>query len=394
MSPDRPDARHPGALVLVSYDEAALVYLDAHPVRHQPFGAGAPPHRHDDGFDVPGLLVRLDRREGAILRRRVRLHHDPGHDVDAALLERSPDETDDVLVTSDQDAVQRLEDRDLGAQVGQQRGELAADHATTDDGDRRRKLLQIQELVGGHDPAAVHLEPGQHVGHRSGRQHHVAPDDHLAGVLAVDHLDPVVGQERPRPCQGGHLAPLEQALEALEELVHDGVLAVLAPREVHRHAADVDAELLGPFDRPVDGGRLEELLGRDAASVQAGPAHLVPLDDGDGETRRRAVESRGVPTRAATDHDDVELFLACHRSSSSCPNDVRPTRSAPPRTPDRTGPSRALLRACSPAAYRSPHHDGPGRRAPIPTRVRRDRCRPPSWPAHRRGRSSGRPNGP
>ena len=79
----------------------------------------------------------------------------------------------------------------------------------------------------------------------------------------------------------------------------------------------VDAELLRSFDRPADRRRLEELLGRDAAAVQAGAADLVPLDDGDGEPGRGAVERGGVPARPAADHDDVELFLGGHRPSSS-----------------------------------------------------------------------------
>ena len=88
---------------------------------------------------------------------------DAGHDVDAALLERPDEQADDVVVASRQDGVERLEDRDLGAEVGQQRGELAADHPAADDRDRGRQLLEVEELVRGHDPAPVDLEAGQDV---------------------------------------------------------------------------------------------------------------------------------------------------------------------------------------------------------------------------------------
>ncbi len=217
--------------------------------------------------------------------------------------------------------------------------------------------------------------------------------------ITVDHLDLVVRLERPGPDQRGHLAPLEQAGQALEELVDHRVLAVLAPGEVDRHAAHVDAELLGPLDRPVHGGRLQELLGRDAAAVQAGAAHLVPLDDGDREPGRRAVERRGVPARAATDHDDVELFLACHRLSSS---------SSQRRPPDALGspenfpiaPARVVLYLYSARAPRQPTVrpttlSQPAGSAFRYRRVRpRPACRPPSWPTRPHGRSSGPPSGP
>ena len=135
----------------------------------------------------------------------------------------------------------------------------------------------------------------------------------------------------PVPDQGGDLAALEQPGQALVELAHDGVLAVLAHGEVDRHPGHVDAELLGALDRPVDRGRLEELLGRDAAPVQAGAADLVPLDDGDGEARGGAVERGGVAAGTTADHDDVELVLACHRLSSPCVLTTSVRRARPPR---------------------------------------------------------------
>ena len=199
------------------------------------------------------------------------------------------------------------------------------------------------------------------------------------------------------PDERGDLAPLEQAGQALPELVDHGVLAVLAHGEVERDPGDVDAELLRALDRPVHGRRLEEFLGRDAAPVQAGPADLVPLDDGDREPGCRAVEGGGVAARPAADHDDVELFLGGHRlSSSSVSDDVRP-RPGPPEHPDRTGG--VLVRRRSRVASGSlpfgppavePAGAAPLSRAarPVPGVGRH------GSPARRPGRSSGRPSGP
>ena len=65
---------------------------------------------------------------------------------------------------------------------------------------------------------------------------------------------------------------------------------------------------LAPGDRPVDGGRLEELLRRDAAAVQAGAADLVLLDDGDVETGQPATQGSGVAGGTAADNHDIELL--------------------------------------------------------------------------------------
>ena len=110
-------------------------------------------------------------------------------------------------------------------EVREEGGELAADGPAADHGHRGRELVEVQELVGGEDQAAVDLEAGQGPGHRPGGQHDVAPDDLGAGVLAVDHPDPAAGQQRPGPRQHRDLAALEQPREAPEELVDDLALA-------------------------------------------------------------------------------------------------------------------------------------------------------------------------
>ena len=70
------------------------------------------------------------------------------------------------------------------------------------DGHRGRDLLEVEELVGGHDPAAVDLEPGQGPGHRAGGQDDVAADDHPTGILTVDDPHPAIGLEGAR-CRRG-----------------------------------------------------------------------------------------------------------------------------------------------------------------------------------------------
>ena len=160
----------------------------------------------------------------------------------------------------------------------------------------------------------------------------------------------------PVPDRVVTLRPLSKPDRPLNSLFTTAFLRSWLTREVERHRGDVDAELLGALDRAVHGGRLEELLGRDAAAVQAGPADLVPLDDGDGQPRGGAVERGGVAARSAADHDDVELFLGwpspvLFLSSRGLVRRVR----LPRDVPIAPGGVLSASRACSPGTYRSHH---------------------------------------
>ena len=300
-----------------------------------------------------------------------------------------------------EDGVERLEDRHLGAEVRQQRGELAPDDAAADDGHRGRQLLEVEELVRRHDPAPVDLEAGQQVrGTDPAARTTLRPTTTAAGVLPVDHLDAAVGLERARPDQRRDLAPLEQSGQALEQLVDHRVLAVLAHSRSRptRPATSMPNSLEPAIVRRTD-GRLEEFLGGDAATVQAGPADLVPLDDGDREAGRGGVERSGVAARPTADHDDVELvlacsspvlFLSCSRGSSGALGLPGTSRSHWPESSPRP-PARAR-RSLRPLPF-APRHQGRRRRRPLSRSSRRPN-RPPGWPARPPGRSSGHPSVP
>ena len=118
--------------------------------------------------------------------------------------------------------------------------------------------------------------------------------------------------ETVRPAAGAvpvvdvDLAPLQQLADAADQLVDHRLLALLGDRPVERGLAGVDAERRRLGHRAVHVGGLEQLLGGDAAHVQAGPpiqrfstrAMLSPA--------RRRTGPRG--RRAAADDDDVEVI--------------------------------------------------------------------------------------
>ena len=77
------------------------------------------------------------------------------------LLNDRADDVGRLDVDAGQDARQRLEERHLAADVGQQRRELAADRAAADDQHAGRHLVELEHVVGRQDALAVEVEPGQ-----------------------------------------------------------------------------------------------------------------------------------------------------------------------------------------------------------------------------------------
>ena len=70
-------------------------------------------------------------------------------------------------------------------------------------------------------------------------------------------------------------------------------------------------------------GGLEQLLGGDAAAVQAGAADPGLFDHGDAQPGRGAVERGGVATGTAAQDDDVELLS--HRAHHLLVGALRPS---------------------------------------------------------------------
>ncbi len=136
---------------------------------------------------------------------------------------------------------------------------------------------------------------------------HVLAGDPLDGTVGAGHLDDLAFEQPAAAVEGHDLAPGEQTLQSLEQLLDHLALAVEADRELDRRLAGVDPELLGLRHRPVDRRRLEELLCGHAAAVQAGPPHLVHLDEAYRQPGGAGVQGGRVATRAAADDHEIEL---------------------------------------------------------------------------------------
>ena len=112
------------------------------------------------------------------------------------------------------------------------------------------------------------------------------------------------------------LAALDQTGQALEQSLDDLALVGVDRADVDQLERAVHPELAGLFDH-IDGlGGVQQGLGRDAATVQAGPADLVLLDHDDGHAELGRPKGSGVATAAAPEHDQVDGVGLGHCGSS------------------------------------------------------------------------------
>ena len=163
---DREDAGGARAHPLVDTHETPLVDLDARAVGQEAVGERAPPDRHHDRLHLELLPVAEEHSRVVALGLVTGDDHAGAH-RDPALGEGPHDHAGHVRVAAGEDLRQGLQQRDLHAEIDEQRGELAADGARADHGRRLRELAERQHLVRGLDVAPVHLEAGKRPRHRA-----------------------------------------------------------------------------------------------------------------------------------------------------------------------------------------------------------------------------------
>ena len=303
--PDRPHARQVGAHPVV-HDHSAAGVLQAGVLRTPPVDGGPATdgHQHVVGLDtllrtVGGGPVHLSTVDGG----------DPAAELEGDVLQGLAELRGHVVVGEGDDLGQHLDDGDLGAEHGVQRGELHPDDAAADHGQAFRDLRQ-REGAGGVDDQRVVLGTGDggHHGHRSGGEDHVGggvggavdgdPSGAVEGAVAVHDGDPglLLGGSDPTDEGGDHL-----------------VLPFLQGGPVDMGAVDLHPELGAVAGVVVGLGGPEKGFGGDASHVQAGTTQQCGLDEE--HLLPRVAESLGgdVAAGAAAQHDDI---VVGHCSSS------------------------------------------------------------------------------
>ena len=268
-----------GAAALVGQHEAALhrdaLLLVPEAVGDRPAADGDEQQLGLDALaaldgDGDAVVGGLDARNGVPVRKSI-----------LRLRKARSSALEDASSSSGDQAGQRLDDRDVGAEALPDAGELAADDAAAEHDHRRGHPVEPQRVLGGDDPLAVDLEAGQRARVGAGGQHDV-----LAGVRSCRRPRPCWGPvSRPSPSTTVMPRPLIRPVQALEQPGDDAVLVGVDAGHVDAVERRADAELLGLAGGVGDLGRVQQRLGGDAADVQAGAAELALLDQADASAR-------------------------------------------------------------------------------------------------------------
>lgn len=189
-----------------------------------------------------GIDVQLDR-----LARLVTINDLGGQlEVDALLLQDLLGLLGDLGVHAGAaDLVQELDNGDLGAQTGPDRGHLEANDAATNDDHLLGDLLQGDGTGAADDALLVNLKAGERGGLGAGGDEDVLADDaRLAAVVELD-LDLVLVDEGAGALEVLDAVLLEEELDTLGEAGDGGVLGLHQVGQVQLDVVDLDTSVLG-----------------------------------------------------------------------------------------------------------------------------------------------------
>src|SRR5699024_8100059 len=264
---DRIDVADTGVQVLVDLHETT-VERDALLLVTEPLGDRAAADGDQENFRLQDLAtLEGDRDAGVGFFDRFERFTELG--LDLAPPEGPLQQLGAGLVLQGKKTVEGLHEGHVRAVGTPHTGELHADHTATQDDGGTGHVVQVHGLVTGDDLLTVDLQ-AQGLGLSTrGEQDVTALVD-----SAVDG-DLVLAGELALTLDHGDLAGLDQPTEAFVQAVDHFVLVFVHSVDVDAVEAGLDPDLLALLGGVGDLGRVEEGLGGDAATVQAGTAELV-----------------------------------------------------------------------------------------------------------------------
>ena len=179
---DGVDALDRRAVELVDLDLPARVGLDAERLEAEAGGRALAAGRVEHGLrrDALAALEHDQRAALVALDGLDRLAEAEDH---AEVAQRQLQRAHDLGVAERQQLAPRVDDRDLGADGGEHRRVLDADHAGADDDERLRDLLEVEDAVGVEDRLLVELDGRRPHGAAARRDHDGAGVDHLPAAV-------------------------------------------------------------------------------------------------------------------------------------------------------------------------------------------------------------------
>src|SRR5262249_45960095 len=308
---DGVDARHVGGEARVDHDAALVVRLHPGGFEAEPLGKRHAPDRyqHDIGFDgfCRAAGGRLDCYFKLLSRRLDAGHLGRKLEDDTLLLKHALHLPADFAIHSQQDAVEDLDHDHLGAETAPHRAELEPDHASADDEQPLRHLLENQSAGRGHDAPLVDIDAGQACHVRAGGDDDRLAFDGLAPAVSGLHLDLAGCNDAAGAVKGVDLVLLEQEGDALDIAVNALVLEFHHGGKIELRLADLDAHLVeqmaGLF---VELGGVQQRLGGNATDVEAGAAEgLVLFDYGNLHAELCRADGADIAAGAGADDDEI-----------------------------------------------------------------------------------------
>ena len=309
---DRIDVRHGRAAMLVGGDALPLVELHADLLQAEPLDERTASHGDQHQVRLHRLTVTVVDGElrAVVLDLRALLAE---LQRDAAPPELLRKLLRRVRVLLRDQRLEHLDDRHLGAETAEDRGELAADDAAAEDDEPPRDLLLRQEP--GRVDAPRRVEPFD----RRAKWKRAGRDDRGLEGDVFSAFD----RQRVRIPEGaGALHPvdavrLEEPGDARRHLLDDARLPRVRRGEVERCASDLHAELrealLGLAQR-VRG--LHPRLRGDAPDAEARAAELgLHFDTRDLRAELGGADRCGVAAGAAPEDGDVNVHFSSPGSS-------------------------------------------------------------------------------
>ncbi len=237
-------------------DLPALVGLDADLLESEVLGRALSPGRVQDRL-ARDALAALEHDQRAALVALDGLDRLAQAEHHAEVAQRELQRAHDLGVAERQQLAARVDDRDLGADGGEDRGVFDADHTGADDHERLRDVVEVEDAVGVDDGLVVELDGGRACGPAAGRDHDRSRIHHLAAAVGGRDHDRVVVGELRRAVEDRHVVA--------RQLIADHVGLALA------HARRARAEILDR-DLALDAVALSV----DRALAEAGQVHARP----------------------------------------------------------------------------------------------------------------------
>ena len=242
-----------------------------------------------------------------------RLHHGGGQHLHALLFQDLRQILSQLTIQLGQQIGHALHQRYLTAKMTVKRGEFHTDNAAADDDDGLiRRVCALQQLVGGHNARQLQSGNGRADVHRAGGGQDAFRGIPCHGAVRAGDIHLTGSGDLRRTLDDVHLCALQQRVDAGAQLLADAALEIEHLADVVGKAA-VNAHTRAVHGVVVDLRGVKQRLGRDAAPVQAGAAHLPALHDGGMQSQLGGAQRGGVPAGARADDDQL---IVRHRSSS------------------------------------------------------------------------------